>query len=325
MTFALDDKVDPYLIESDLIVLNNLLRDIELLAETGSKLTDNTNRLSSYNDHNTIDRLAAVQKEPVLFCTWDYKSLPFSKDFPGSILTKYNKWAQTIVRHRVDVVFLTHIILYLSTSVPSALYLFWHFSWIHGILHLVMQVYFTGSFTLMLHNCIHHNGLLASQYQIFDRIWPILLQPLMGHTWNTYYYHHVKHHHVEGNGPDDLSSTLRYQRDNPLHFCLYVGRFLAFVWIELPLYFVRKNKLDLAIKSFLSEIVSFTFMYLLARLNLRAALFVVILPFCLTRTGLMIGNFGQHALIDEMEPKSDLRSSITLIDVPVCHLLRRAT
>ena len=30
----------------------------------------------------------------------------------------------------------------------------------------------------------------------------------------------------------------------------------------------------------------------------------------------MIGNWGQHAFVDEAEPDSDFRSSITLIDVP---------
>lgn len=30
----------------------------------------------------------------------------------------------------------------------------------------------------------------------------------------------------------------------------------------------------------------------------------------------MLGNWGQHALVDEDEPDSDLRSSITVIDVP---------
>jgi hypothetical protein len=35
----------------------------------------------------------------------------------------------------------------------------------------------------------------------------------------------------------------------------------------------------------------------------------------------MVGNWGQHALVDELEPDSDFRSSITLIDVPVSTFL----
>ncbi|CAF9922563.1 MAG: hypothetical protein GOMPHAMPRED_002612 [Gomphillus americanus] len=313
----MNEGVDPYLRESDLLVLRNLLRDIELSSRPGG--TDQAQGNDLFLEHDdgiTIKNLAALKDEPVLFCTWDYKDLPFSKQLPGLLLSRYNRLAQTIVRHRVDVVFLTHIILYMSTSLPSALWLFYDFSWIHGILHVIMQVYYMGSFTLLLHNCIHHNGLLAPRYRTIDRIWPYILKPLMGHTWNSYYYHHVKHHHVENNGPDDLSSTIRYQRDSFKHFCLYVGRFLLFIWIELPLYFLRKGKTDLAIKSFLWETSSITLIYLLAQLNFNAALCTLILPFCLTRIGLMVGNFGQHALVDDIDPKSDFRSSITLIDVP---------
>ena len=154
-----------------------------------------------------------------------------------------------------------------------------------------------------------------------DFTFPYLTEPLMGHTWDSYYYHHVKHHHVEGNGPDDLSSTVRYQRDDVLHFLHYVGRFLFFTWLELPLYFLRKNKTTLAIRAFVSELASLSFLYYITvKVNTRAAIFVVIIPFTLLRLGLMVGNWGQHALVDELEPDSDFRSSITLVDVPVSML-----
>jgi len=39
------------------------------------------------------------------------------------------------------------------------------------------------------------------------------------------------------------------------------------------------------------------------------------MPFLLLRLGLMVGNWGQHAFVDEVDPDSDFRSSITLIDV----------
>lgn len=117
-------------------------------------------------------------------------------------------------------------------------------------------------------------------------------------------------------GPDDLSSTIRYQRDDLLNFLHYVGRFLLFIWAELPLYFLRKNKTNLALRAFTSEIASYAFLYLVWSLNHRAATFVFLLPFIQLRLGLMIGNWGQHALVDDEDPDSDFRSSITLVDVP---------
>lgn len=137
----------------------------------------------------------------------------------------------------------------------------------------------------------------------------------MGHTWNAYYYHHVKHHHVEGNGPDDLSSTLRYQRDSIWDFVCYVARFYLLVWLDLPLYFLRKSQPAFALRAGASEFMTYIFYYVAMRFNAQAAFFVYLLPLMLLRVGLMVGNWGQHAFVDPDQPGSSFRSSITVIDV----------
>lgn len=141
------------------------------------------------------------------------------------VLQPYISWAQKVVRFKTDVVMLTHLILYFTTLVPSACLLFYRFSWIHGFLHWILQLWYCGAFTLMKHQHIHMNGVLSPRYYLFDTLFPYLLDPLLGHTWNSYYYHHIKHHHVEGNGPDDLSTTMWYDRDSVFDFACYVGRF----------------------------------------------------------------------------------------------------
>jgi hypothetical protein len=102
-----------------------------------------------------------------------------------------------------------------------------------------------------------------------------------------------------------------------LHFLHYYLRFLLFVWAELPLYFIRKGKTHLALRAFFSEIASYAFLFCMTKLNPRASTFVLLLPFALLRFALMVGNWGQHALVDEVDPSSDFRTSITLIDVAV--------
>ncbi|KAH6842783.1 fatty acid desaturase [Chaetomium sp. MPI-CAGE-AT-0009] len=235
-----------------------------------------------------------------------------------NVVLPYIAWARTIVRHDTDVVMLTHLIMYFTTSLPSAVWLFYHFTYLHGIFHFVMQFWYMGTYTLMMHQHIHMSGVLAKRplLRVFDTLFPYITDPLMGHTWNTYFYHHVKHHHVEGNGPDDLSSTLRYQRDELLHFLHYIGRFLILIWLDLPLYYLRKGKYTNAVKAAFWELSNYTFIYTMYRLNSGAATFVFIMPLALMRIGLMVGNWGQHAFVDADEPDSDFRSSITLIDVP---------
>lgn len=254
--------------------------------------------------------------EPSVFNTWDLSTLGKLPPVLDRLLKSYVELGKSIVRVETDVVMLTHMILYFTTSVPSALWLFYHFTWVHGVMHTVMQVSYTGAYTLMMHQHIHGRGVLKRSYAWFDLTFPYLLDPLMGHTWNSYFYHHVKHHHVEGNGPDDLSSTIRYQRDSLWHFLQYVGRFYFFVWLELPLYFFRNNRPVFALKAAFWEFSSYALQYTMWKLNWRASIFVFLLPLAIMRLGLMIGNWGQHALVDRDEPDSDYRSSITLLDVP---------
>ncbi|KAK5685227.1 hypothetical protein LTS10_003304 [Elasticomyces elasticus] len=330
---ALSPNIHPYLTQPDLLVLDNLFHDVHTnirgntnekaekpAPETIEALANDTD-INHDHDAESVARLKALNDpnhadfQPTVFVTWDAKDIP--APINEYIIKPYARVAMRIVRHPTDVVFLTHILLYSTVNLGSAMFLmFYHFSYLHGIAHAVYTLWCAGSFTLLMHNHIHNNGVLAKDWRWLDMTFPYVLEPLMGHTWDSYYYHHVKHHHVEGNGPDDLSTTIRYQRDDVFHFLHYVGRFLLFIWAELPLYFYRKGKPNLAIRSLVSEVASYAFMYGMTRLNPQAATFVFLIPFVQLRLGLMIGNWGQHALVDELEPDSDFRSSITLVDVP---------
>ncbi|OJJ46487.1 hypothetical protein ASPZODRAFT_132560 [Penicilliopsis zonata CBS 506.65] len=323
--------IDPNLTPQDLLVLKDLLRDDQTrevgflgISPFSARLAAQADRLDDTDA--IIHRLQSVNNpqdaefEPTVFVTWDtpvvHANLPPLVD--RWLFRPYIRWARRLVRVETDVVMLTHLLLYLTTSVPSALWLYGRFSWVHGVLHALMQGWYVGTYTLMMHQHIHMGGILCRQLAWLDALFPYITNPLMGHTWNSYYYHHVKHHHVEGNGPDDLSSTIRYQRDELRDFLCYVARFVFLVWFELPLYFFRKGHYLQGCKAGAWELASYASIYALFRWgNARATVFVFIVPLVLLRMGLMIGNWGQHAFVDEIDPNSDFRSSITLIDVPV--------
>ncbi|KAI9788814.1 MAG: hypothetical protein M1833_002805 [Piccolia ochrophora] len=324
--------IDPCLTSADTVVLRTLLHDIDVASNdthsngqsrsvTKAGLKEQSSGHAP-SDQDPIELLAALndetsdQFETTVLTGWDEKDIRLPALLHTWIWEPYIQWAQGVVRRPTDVVFLSHILIYLFTSVPSAVYLYYRFSYLHGIFHWVMQGWYCGSFTLMLHNHIHNNGVLSKDYWWFDHAWPYVLEPLMGHTWDSYFYHHVKHHHAESNGPDDLSSTVRYQRDEILDFLAYVGRFLFLIYFELPYYFLRKRKPKLATQAAVSETLSYLFIVLMAKMNIRATVFVLIIPLVQMRIGMMVGNWGQHAFVDEVEPDSDFRSSITLIDVP---------
>lgn len=324
-------RVMVHLTIADIIVLKNLDRDIEDYTEKSADQTtpsdtedeidrqlqrDTTANQVTLEDEKTVQLLDDLTKKPTIFTAWDEYQLP--KPLRQYIIHPYIDWANTIVRRPADIVFLTHILFYTATLIPSTVLLFRHFTYLHGILHLIFEVWCAGAWTLLLHNHIHNNGVLQKHLAWVDKTFPYVLGPLMGHTWNSYYWHHVKHHHVENNGPGDLSSTIRYQRDSVWHFIQYELRFLTLTWLELPLYFYRKGQYKYAARCATAEWSSLILLWTALWWNARPALFTLVLPLCIMRFGMMVGNWGQHCLVDEVDPDSDFRSSITLIDEAVC-------
>ncbi|KAJ6436640.1 MEI5 protein [Purpureocillium lavendulum] len=258
MTGILFDKG---LTRQDLLVLQNLAADV---------------RDYRRRRRNKEQKQPARKRDAATLATLKAFNDPAGAQFEPTILT-----TRSVLRVETDVVMIMHLLLYFCTSVPSAALLYWNFSCVHGLLHLAMQATYMGTYTLMMHQHIHLGGILSKRYAVLDAVFPYITDPLMGHSWNSYYYHHVKHHHVENNGPDDLSSTMRYQRDNFVHFLCYAGRFYFLIWLDLPLYFLKKNRIGLATKAALWE---------------------------LGWAGLMVGNWGQHAFVDKGRPDSDYRS-----------------
>ncbi|KAL4747876.1 hypothetical protein BDW72DRAFT_215161 [Aspergillus terricola var. indicus] len=300
--------IDPSLTPPDRLVLRELLK--------GDDAKDNSQTIRALEGFNDPKD---VSFEPIVFQTWDTPQL--RSHLPALVerclLDPYIAWAQTVARYPTDVVMVTHLLLYTAVSVPSALYLhLCHFTWLHGITHYLLHVWFAGTYTLMKHQYVHQNGILAPRYRLLDKLFPYIVDPLTGHTWNSYYYHHVKHHHVEGNGPGDLSSTMPYDRDSVAHFAYYVARFFFLVWLDLPLYFLRKGQRTTAFKCAFWELTNYGALYtLLTHGNAPATVCTFLLPFLTLRLGLMASNWGQHAFVDPLSPESDFRSSVTLIDV----------
>ncbi|KAK3323080.1 hypothetical protein B0H66DRAFT_555776 [Apodospora peruviana] len=316
---------DARLTRPDRLVLQQLCNDISASSAANKNEGNDNDSTDDTGNAQTVAALRALNDpkdarfEPTVFTTWDIDEIRSSRFMPGFVLRlleSYISWARHVVRTETDVVMVTHLLLYFCTSLPSAILLFCRFSWLHAVGHLAMQGYYMGPYTLLKHQHIHMRGVLDKRFEVVDQGFPYFMDLLMGHTWHSYFYHHVKHHHVEGNGPDDLSSTIRYQRDEPRDFAIYVLRFLLLAWVELPRYFFSKNKTLLGCKAAFWETSSYLTIYLAWKINPRAAVFVFLLPLFCMRVAMMVGNWGQHAFVDEEEPDSDYRSSITLVDVP---------
>ncbi|KAJ3369342.1 hypothetical protein HDU91_007310 [Kappamyces sp. JEL0680] len=238
--------------------------------------------------------------------------------FLQPLLVAYIKWTQTFIADPRDTIFVSHILSSLVTVVPSALLLLLRFSWTHAILHTVLLIGTIPPYILMLHCTCHKKLTKGSGAGWPDFMINYFLSPFYGETWNTFYYHHVKHHHVEDNGPEDLSSTIWYDRDNWLHFAVYFFRFYFLIGLELPYYFVKKGQTKWAVNCFVGEYGTLVFLasFFWVCADPRSVIFAWFVPLNLARIGMMSGNWTQHAFLAQDDPKNDLKTALTVIETP---------
>jgi hypothetical protein len=223
--------------------------------------------------------------------------------------------AETFLCDRRDTPFLSLMALLTATVVPTGLVLFvpGAFRWWLGIVHLGLYMYFVGPFILMLHNTSHRR-LFRRPWGWMNQYIPWVLGPFFGESPETYFGHHVGMHHPENNLDDDLSSTMRYQRDSIVDFLRYFLEFFFFGLFQLTTYFARKRRRSLMMRVAVGEIVFVGLLVGLWMVNWRATLFVFLAPFVMSRFGMMAGNWGQHAFIDAAAPENNYRNSITCIN-----------
>lgn len=178
---------------------------------------------------------------------------------------------------------------------------------------LALGAIFLDRFTLMLH-CTSHRPLFKPAYRRMNEIIPWVLGPFFGQSPNSYFAHHVGMHHREENLPDDLSSTLEYQRDRLSHWLLYCGRFLLCGALDLMRYFANRRRPKLLRKVLVGETVYFAVAGALLLWNPAATLVVFVVPLVAIRTLMMMGNWGQHAFVSRENPGDPYLSSITCIN-----------
>ena len=214
-----------------------------------------------------------------------------------------------------DVPFVQLIVVLTVVMWPSAIYLAWpgNFRWWLAMPYFVMFVFFLGPFILMLHNTCHRK-LFNKRFAWMNAYIPWALGPLFGESPETYNAHHVGMHHTENNLDDDLSSTMRFQRDSFFDFLRYFVRFFTIGLAELVRYFARRRRYVLMRRTMIGELSFFVATAALFYVSWRAALVILVIPFVVTRFAMMAGNWAQHAFIDAASPENNYRNSITCIN-----------
>ncbi len=235
---------------------------------------------------------------------------------PGRELNFLEKFAMNFIIDERDLPFISLISKMLLTQIPFAFFLFYtdHISWWMPIVYLALCIgYFLGPFILMLHNT-SHRPLFKSKYKFMNNFIPWCIGIFYGESPETYYAHHLGMHHMENNMENDLSSTLKYDRDNVLHFHHYFFTFFFAGLIQLWNYFTKRQRFRIRNIMTFGE---FSFLLLCAvtlYFNWQASLIVFVIPFIVARYGMMAGNWAQHSFVDAQDPENNYKNSITCIN-----------
>jgi hypothetical protein len=164
---------------------------------------------------------------------------------------------------------------------------------------------------LMLH-CTMHRPFIKSP-KALNRLQAYSMSFFFGIPTG-YAEHHLGMHHVEDNMGEDLSGTTRYRRDSFLHFLAYWARFFFAVAIELPLYLNRHRRTKMARRAFFGELGHQAFILTVLLLDWRFGLVAFALPTIITRSMMMVGNWGQHAFVNAERKNNGFSNSITCIN-----------
>ena len=226
---------------------------------------------------------------------------------PKTEYTRYEKFWLRYINDPRDLPFI-HLLTGIHLMVlPAAIILYtpllqgWYWLLLYIPYFYVSQLYFKGRFGLMLH-CISHRKLFKKGY-MWINVWIIWgICPFFGHTPETYFVHHMAMHHVENNDLEDASSTMPYQRDSLWGFIQYVTRFLTLGFRDTFMYLFSRKRKKFYVRLTAGEISFYIFCVAMCFVNLTATLWIFIIPFVFARVVMMLGNWAQHAFVDEKDP-----------------------
>ena len=207
--------------------------------------------------------------------------------------------------------------------IPAAILLFtpllqgWWWWLVYIPYFYLSQMYYKGRFGLMLH-CISHRKLFKKEYTWLYNYIVWFVCPFFGHTPETYFVHHMAMHHVENNMPDDTSSTLPFQRDSIRGFFSYYLHFMFLGFKETFFYFFNRKRKKFYTRMTAGELSFFVICVALCFVNLKATMFIVVIPFLFARLVMMLGNWTQHAFIDLNDPEENTINCINTKYNKVC-------
>lgn len=168
----------------------------------------------------------------------------------------------------------------------------------------------------MIHKEGHSaKGIFKRPFTIFNNLHGNFLAFFYGHVPQGYPMGHMRIHHKHDNAPEDVTSTVYYDRSHASRFLIYMFEFALF-WsgISVAAYHFRKGKMKEFGKMALGMLAFYGVIAAVMYINFWFGVAYLVIPHLSCIFLLAAINYTWHAWTDPSEPKNIYKNSITLLE-----------
>ena len=168
----------------------------------------------------------------------------------------------------------------------------------------------------MIHKEGHSaKGIFKGPFTIFNNLHGNFLAFFYGHVPQGYPMGHMRIHHKHDNAPEDVTSTVYYDRSHASRFLIYMFEFALF-WsgISVAAYHFRKGKMKEFGKMALGMLAFYGVIAAVMYINFWFGVAYLVIPHLSCIFLLAAINYTWHAWTDPSEPKNIYKNSITLLE-----------
>jgi Fatty acid desaturase len=195
-----------------------------------------------------------------------------------------------------------------------------HFNWWAALAYHVLTygpyfAFFSQIATLIHKEGHEPRGFFKSPFTFLNKFFGYIMAFFYGHVPEGYPMGHMRIHHKHDNAPEDVTSTVFYDRNQTSRFMIYLFEFMLF-WTGLSVayYHYRKNRMDEFRRMVLGMLVYYSVIGAFLYINFWFGFAYLLLPHLSTIIFLAVINYTWHAWTDPREPKNIYKNSITVLN-----------
>lgn len=195
-----------------------------------------------------------------------------------------------------------------------------HFNWwavlAYHVLNYGPYFAFFSQIATLIHKEGHEpRGLFKKPFNFLNKFYGYFLAPLYGHVPEGYPMGHMRIHHKYNNAPEDVTSTVFYDRTQGMRFMIYLFEFMLF-WtgISIAYHHYKNDRVEDCKKMLRGMLLFYGFMAIVMYINFWFGFAYLLLPHLSAIIFLAAINYTWHAWTDPTEPKNIYKNSITIIN-----------